>query len=270
MRAGDLKNELRATELAGQAHGYIWRNKGDWVWAALLPGIVLVLLQIGIAMLPAEQRLNPGSGSYGARDLAAAIAETIAISVFAVAWHRFILLKELPTALPAIGGYHVKFAVMSVFLTFIAAAPGFILFMLIAIVSGGRLNQGSGILIVILVAVVVAYIFLRFCLVFPIVAIQGKKPLADSFELTSKRVFKLFWAFALGMLPVVIAGLVIGLAVGALLVSSSPFGRSSLSDPTSIASIAMIVAETVMTLYGSAVMVGVASGAYRRLTQEER
>jgi len=42
-------------------------------------------------------------------------------------------------------------------------------FMLIAIVSGGRLNQGSGILIVILVAVVVAYIFLRFCLVFAIV-----------------------------------------------------------------------------------------------------
>jgi len=263
-------NELRATELAGEANSVIWNNKGAWITAALLPGIVFILLDIGLALSPMSvtpQEVQAQAGEFIWRWAGIMLVQTLALAVFGVAWHRFLLLQEQPRVLPAIGGNHVWFAALSILLAVLATVPFFLTTVVFATTAGGGGgNLGSGVLIMLIAAVLSIYVFLRFCLAFPIAAIGGERAMSNALRLTKGNVFKLFWAFLLAALPAILASLVIG-SILVMLLFNRADPTAGLPQGFSAAMLIGVAINTAMSLYISATFVGVASGAYRRLTQ---
>ncbi len=192
--------------------------------------------------------------AFVVRAVAMLVASVIASTLFAVAWHRLSLLGpgEQPTLVPRIGAQHVRFALFTLLLALIGVG--------IIRLSFSLALSGGGGFVALLAAILAITLFLRWSMLFPAAAIGAEATFGSSWAMTRGCAFTLFWAFLLGLLPMMIATVVVEMLL------SGTFYQTSPDQPPEGLSLLIPMLITELLNYAAlAIGVGVASAAYRRL-----
>lgn len=253
---------LQATELVREAYRLLLGDWRRWLVALALPLAIDVLVRGTFAAVYGPQIADLGSlqrvadGTFLLRVLAVLLAGIIAVTLFAVSWHRFALLGAAPALLPAVGADHVRFLLLALALLFFG---GFVMQMALALAVTG----GSVYTFLALGLVVVAMVYLRFGMVFPATALGRRLRLSQSWAITKGQTLVLFWAHLLGMVPLIVLGLLVSFLMGALVAGMQGTPREGGPGLWLV-----IAVDGAMNFLVLAVAVGILSAAYRRLAPE--
>ncbi|GAB5467735.1 MAG: hypothetical protein Kilf2KO_07650 [Rhodospirillales bacterium] len=254
-RAG--RGKLKARELVGDSYRLWFRNWTLWLVALALPAAIDVVVratfqQTYMPRLQGSQDVysTVTEGQFLLRSFAMLVTSVITSTLFAVSWHRLSLLGAKTRLFPTIGPQHMRFALVSLVLIAITVA---------IVRLGGLLAQTGGTtgLVVLLSLVLSCILYLRWSMAFPAAAIGAPSGFVASWRLTRGAAFKLFWAIVLGLIPVVVASLVIGSFAQRLLIGLG--GPPLWSE---------LLVEAVLSYWLLAILIGVVSAAYRRLTAD--
>ncbi len=205
MPQGSPSLGVRSTQLAGAAFAAWFRNPVDWMKALALPLAILFLVYYGIwqalVSVPWEEMSKVDDGS-SLRDTATMVVQMIVLTLFAVSWHRLIILEEKPRLLPAVGGHHVRYLLwLLIFgLVFFLAAT------MVTALAAGSLASGSMSLQAGIMGVVgfclLLYLLARFSPFFAALAVGERVGPASAWRMTRGQGMALFFAFLMVLLPV--------------------------------------------------------------------
>ncbi len=175
-------------------------------------------------------------------------------AVFAVAWHRFILLGRRDSTDPVqfrLGLREAKFFfyLLLLILPFDLADPSRSPFVPPSLDGLGMMSVRLGLF------VLGAVVWVRFCFIFPALAVNADRGLVSAWRETRGVGWRIFWALILvGLIWVILEGIVSD-AVGSVMQSS-----------TGVGAYVVLALEFLLGYLGYAVTVGVVSLAYRRRT----
>ncbi len=260
------RRPLPILEIVTQAYRVLFAHPGAWLMALLLPLAIELAVQLGYLSLygPELVRIMMGqqAGDAGMqlRGLGVQLCVLIAYALFAVSWHRFMLLGpgERPRLLPAILGRHMRFFGITLGLSLLigvaVAVPLLILYF----------AHVESALVLILLVVLAGGLFVRCQLVFPAIALDQRLSLAGSWVTTRGNGLKLFWGLVLSALPWVLVSLLIDQ------LTQDPQARFILTGDLNGGAFAAYLATGVIGYGMVAVVVGTISGVYRHLVLETR
>ncbi len=212
---------LRAVELVTQSFRILRVNWRAWLVALAIPSIIDVLVQAAFVQKveTLKQRsadtdtvLESLSGEENLlRLLAMLLVNVIALTLFAVSWHRLTLLGEKPRILPRVGSEHMRFATLSLVLIFVTT--------LITLSGVGIAASGAVGIAALLAVIAVVVVYLRLSMMFPAAAIDAPSSMAASWAMTKGSALTLFWAVVLGTIPMILISLIV-LSLAGIVISA--------------------------------------------------
>ena len=175
----------------------------------------------------------------------------------AVAWHRNLLLRESPTSMHlAFGRREVSYVLKTVLILLIMAVPATILAVLAVLFA----NKGSLVTLVVvalLVSLLLTPPFMRMCLVLHATALDEKLGIAEAFRDSE----------GLG-LPMAVAGIAIGLIVGALEYGLGSF-VGLFAGGSLFGVVALFILSVALQIAVTALQIGVLTGGYYILRERQ-
>ncbi len=183
------------------------------------------------------------------RLLAMLLVNVIAITLFAVSWHRLALLGERPRFLPQVGPEHVRFALLSLVLIFITT--------MIALSGAILAASTTAWVVLVLTFIALVVVYLKLSLLFPAAALDARMSLGESWSRTRGATLTLFWAVVLGCLPAYLLLMIVSLTLSSLI--------HALFQGSAAGEWLTILMQAVLSYLPWAVVIGIVSLAYRQL-----
>ena len=207
------RGKVSIWRLATGAYGIVFKNLGAFAALAIIPMALNYVLLIVLAIVAPGMNVDPAQAGPANFWWWVSIAvSSIVASVFAVAWHRFVLLRRRDSFTPAqfrLGPREIKFFLYVVLLSL----PWY--------VSAGLTGEmttspePSPILVLAMLVVFVGAVFawLRLSFILPATAIDAEIGLGGAWHATWGVSWRILWATVLVGIP---WGIVIGIIMGAL------------------------------------------------------
>ncbi len=196
---------LRASQLAGSAFASWFGQLGEWLKAILLPLALLYLVYFGIWHLLVTQSLEELAQRGQAdslRETASLVVNMIVLTLFAVTWHRRILMGETVRLIPAVGAAHVRYLLWLLILGLLV----FLFSSAIAALAAKSMASGSMPLQAGIIAVlgfsIILFFLARVSPLFAALAMGQRASLLEAWRKTSGQGFALFFGYLLVLLPV--------------------------------------------------------------------
>lgn len=255
---------FRAGELVVESYRTLGKHWRDCLVALALPSVIDTLVR-GAFMreieamqqqeMTTEQVLEQMVGEDSLfRLVAMLLVNVIAITLFAVSWHRLSLLGEKPRLLPRIGSEHMRFAFLSLALIFATT--------LIALSGVTLAASATAGLVVLFAMILVVVIYLKLSMMFPAAALDQPCTVAQSWRMTKGSAFTLFWALVLGIIPMFFALMLLGMIIASVI--AGLLAGSALGDWI------YLLIQAALSYLPWAVTIGIVSLAYRRLVGTNR
>ena len=227
---------LRVYETVGEAFRLTFRNFRVMLGLALAPMVLAVLL-------PAVMRLDLQSDASSVLLIIHAIARLFLLSVFAVAWHRYLLLGTRDTSVPIQfwpGARDVRY--FARFLLFLLPQE----ILLIAM-------QAQDLLLVLVLLLITLFVAAPFALAFPATAVDNYQGLMAARRQLRGATLQLVGAILLSFVAITVLLFLLGGVLGSLVLAT--FGPG-----------AMVSFFNALTFLTVGVPVAVVTVAYRKLT----
>lgn len=248
--------------IAAESFQLLLRNPVAFVAALIVPCVIELLATWGfwttygpemiqLAATGGGQLAEPGL--FFLRSFGLVLVLLIAYSLFAVAWHRFALVEQKPSLLPAVQGRHLRFLLATWGLSFLI---GLIAMGCVLLLGAFRIQSQIAF---VLVGLGLVLIFARWQLVFPAIAVDRPLGLSGAWRATRGHTLRLFWL----LLLVVVPPEAVSWAVGKLF--EDQVGVFMLTGALSPGAIAGLVINSILSYVMLALLVGALSGAYRVL-----
>jgi len=234
-------DRLPVQDTVQQAFALLWRYRDEWLRLALAPVVLSFLLAVFVFLTR-----NQGVG------LIASFVNMAPLALFAVSWHRLVLLgpRAIAPGLALVWSaretrFFVRALLFTVGLSLVAAAPAFLF---------ARMMQGSpsGALLLVAVALGLLLVAMRVGLAFPATALDRAYGFAQSWRDTAGCGLPLLGIVVLTGLP-----FALGVLLFHLLATSIGLARA--------APYAMLFVEQAAGYLATAAMATAVSLAYRRL-----
>ena len=266
---------LPVVQTAVDAYRFTLQRIGQVVTAAVVP--------FSLSMLIALINYNLGEGPF---TFVTILVDLFAYAIFAVAWHRALLVNEAPSLIPRLGNRQLRFWLMGLLIALVMTGVTFVLtlqFGLLAIVAGvaGAGAAGAGaadagqwavalfVLPVLLLCLLCAYLFARFSFVFPAAAVDERFGLGASWRTTAGNAWRLIGAYLLAILPMMVAVLGLMAVTSGLLGVAVPIGGPVQTIEPAMGgggAVFVIVAFSVVNYIFAAVFVSLLSLSFRTCT----
>jgi len=256
---------LPMLEVVAQSYRVLLGQPGAWFAALLLPLVIELAVQLGFFSLYgpeltmaqyAPQRADP---LLFVRFVGMTLCLLIAYVLFAVSWHRFMLLGqgERPRLLPGVLGRHMRFAGMSFAVSLLV---GLAVAVPIALLT---LLQVQSAIALLLVGAMAMALFVRWQLIFPAIALDRRLTLGQAWQHSRGQALKLFWGLLLSALPWAL--------VSAVLedLTRDAQARFVASGEINGAAFAAMLASALLGYAMLGTIVGTLSGSYRHLVARE-
>ncbi len=256
---GGSGSPLRAMELVKGSYRILLARWRDCLAALTLPAVIDTLVRIALARQVESMGQQVGSQQELVaeilteenliRMLAMLVVNVVALTLFAVSWHRLTLVGERPRVVPAVGGEHVRFALLSLALIFITT---------LITLAGVRLAAGTAAGIILLLALIIAVlVYLKLSMLFPAAALDVKMSPGQSWAMTRGSTLTLFWAVVLGSIPAYFVLMIVATLVGILL--AAVFQEGDLAEWI------YLLIQAGLSYLPWAIVIGIVSDAYRQL-----
>jgi len=261
---------LSAGTLFSSAYGQWFGNVGAWLTAVALPLVISLAIYYGYWEIFSAQSLNELSqqnAGQGFRDFLANIVQIIAFTLFAVSWHRLLVLGEAPKLLPPIGGDHVRFLLWSIGVGLIIGLPAVLLIALAA--SLGAQSAAVGVVVGFAAVLVAVYVGCRLCVLFPSIAVGRSLGLIGAWRMTAGHGSAIFFASILVSLPFLVVFFALSFMIlGGMSASPQELRTMSEAEILGLVSSAYWVSTVlslILTLAIQTLGLTIASTAYRAL-----
>ncbi len=259
------KPKVYIWKLARDSYGILFHNIGKLFGLAIIPMTAGILLGFAYLSTTGGSYLELGrAGTSEPWWWINTVVGSFLGAVFAVGWHRLILLGSADATGPVqfrVSRREVKFFLFVVLLMI----PFYLGNLLIGLLTaspdgdaagaiGGGLAAAAGSIVFIIVSTI---IWVRCSFLFPAIAVEADQGLATAWRQTSGVAWRLFWAGMLVVIPLLIVVLVLFWPDGPVLraIRSAGFG----DYPN-------VVVQQAVGYISYAAMVGVVSLAYKRRT----
>ncbi|WP_119167195.1 hypothetical protein [Algihabitans albus] len=233
------------------AYQFTLQRIGQVVTAAIVP--------FALSMLVALIDAGLGETPFAFVTL---LVDLFAYAIFAVAWHRALLVNEPPSLLPRLGDRQLRFWLMTLLITLIVAGvvvlPAFLFGLLAAGPSGSPMA-----LLALPLALSCVYLLARFSFVFPAAAVDERFGLGASWRTTAGNAWRLIGAYLLAVLPMMVVMLGLLAVGGGLLGVGGSLGGSGVGGALGVL---MIVTLSVVNYIFAAVFVSLLSLSFRTCT----
>ncbi len=211
---------VRPVEAFSETYGLVFRNLSTVVRLLLVPlGVVAAGSywaydrQIAALRLLAETGQEPG---FDPAQIVPVIFQLLAFVAFATAWHRWILMGA-GGIVPGLGlawrRVEWVYLVALVFLYLLSAVILASGSLIIVLLSAATQSPALSIVLFTLTLSISIYVFCRFCLVLPGAAVGAETIVRTAQRRSYAKVFRIFLAFLLVFLPVVLLDVAVYLAV---------------------------------------------------------
>ena len=227
---------LRVYETVGEAFRLTFRNFRTMLGLALAPLVLAVLL-------PAVMRLDLQTDVSDLQLVIHAIARLFLLSVFAVAWHRYLLLGKRDTGVP------IQFWPGTRDLRYFARLILFLLPQEIILVA----MQAHDLLLVLVLLLITLFVAAPFALAFPAMAVDNYQGLMAARRALRGATLQLVGAILLSFVAITVLLFLLGGVLGSLVLAT--FGPG-----------AMVSFFNALTFLTVGIPVAVITVAYRKLT----
>ena len=254
---------LSAIQLVKEAYRGWSANRGAWLIALALPAAIDVVVNAAFWRHTASLVDQVQQGTDREADLETLHLETflgdemllrflalvavniIAMTLFAVSWHRLALLGERPRLIPEVRSEHIRFALVAFALVFGLSS-------ILMVGFAFTLVQPAG-MATILALILALLVYIKLSMLLPAAAVGVPCRIQDAWRMTSGQVLPLFWASLLALLPILMV-----LLSGAL---PGLFGEGLLAD------IVLLAVAVLLNYFTLAMMVAIISLAYKEITR---
>lgn len=249
---------LPVGQTVADAYRFTLRRIDQVIVAALVPfclSLAIGSLGVGAAGSPFEFVLT--------------LIEVFAYAIFAVAWHRALLMEERPPLIPRLGRRQLRFWLMTLLLGLmiglLVGLPALLFGGGMAMMGGG--GPGGGIALLVLPLLLVAfYLAARFSFVFPAAAVDENFGLLESWRTTAGNAWRLIGAYLLALVPMLAAAAILMVIAGTLLGVSGMMDGGPDFGGGVIGTIVFIALAAVLNYVFAAVFVSLLSLAFRTCT----
>ena len=253
---------LSAIQLVKEAYRGWNANRGAWLTALALPAAIDVVANAAFwhHTTSLVDQVQQGTGQEAGlesllggemllRVLALTAVKIIAMTLFAVSWHRLALLGERPRLIPEVRSEHIRFAL-------VVFALGLCLSSIMSIGFLFTLLPPAG-MATILALILALLVYVKLSMLLPAAAVGVPCRIQDAWQMTSGQVLTLFWASLLALLPIIFGSLLLTL----LLPGAQPklFGEGLLAD------LVLLAVEALLNYFTLAMMVAIISLAYKEI-----
>ncbi|WP_375593509.1 hypothetical protein ABWI00_15820 [Algihabitans albus] len=246
---------LPVFQTVADAYRFTLQRIGQVLTAAIVP--------FGISMSLVV--LNVGTG--GTLSHFTMLLDLFAYAVFAVAWHRALLVGEAPSLIPRLGYRQLRFWLMSLLIPLILVGLVAVPAVVLGYLAGGEASAvGLFLLPLVLCGL---YVAARFSFVFPASAVDERFGLGASWRTTAGNAWRLIGAYLLASLPMLLAVVVLLALSGPMLGFGGLLGGTgeAVGPATGGAlGILAIVAFSVVNYIFAAVFVSLLSLSFRTCT----
>ena len=226
---------LRVYETVGEAFRLTFRNFRTMLGLALAPLVLAVLL-------PAVMRLDLQTDASAVQLVIHAIARLFLLSVFAVAWHRYLLLGKRDTAVP------IQFWPGTRDVKYFGRLVLFLLPQEIILIA----MQAHDLMLVLVLLLITLFIAAPFALAFPATAVDDYQGLLAARRKLRGATLQLVGAILLSFVAITVLLFLLGGVLGSLVLAT--FGPG-----------AMVSFFNALTFLTVGIPVAVVSVAYRKL-----
>ena len=226
---------LRVYETVGEAFRLTFRNFRTMLGLALAPMVLAVLL-------PAVMRLDLQTDASTVQLIVHAIARLFLLSVFAVAWHRYLLLGARDTSVP------IQFWPGTRDVRYFGRLILFLLPQEIVLVA----MQAQDLLLVLVLLLITLFVAAPFALAFPATAVDEYQGLLAARRKLRGATLQLVGAILLSFVAITVILFLLGGVLGSLILAT--FGPG-----------AMVSFFNALTFLTVSIPVAVVSVAYRKL-----
>jgi len=185
------------------------------------------------------------------RFLALVAVNIIAMTLFAVSWHRLALLGERPRLIPEVRSEHIRFALVAFALVFGLSS-------ILMVGFAFTLVQPAG-MATILALILALLVYIKLSMLLPAAAVGVPCRIQDAWRMTSGQVLPLFWASLLALLPIIFGSLLLTFLLSGAL--PKLFGEGLLAN------LVLLAVKTLLNYFALAVMVAIISLAYKEITR---
>ena len=227
---------LRVYETVGEAFRLTFRNFRTMLSLALAPIVLAVLL-------PAVMRIDLQTDASSVQLVIHAIARLFLLSVFAVAWHRYLLLGTRDTSVP------IQFWPGARDVRYFARLMLFLLPQEIILVA----MHAEDLLLVLVLLLITLFVAAPFALAFPATAVDNYQGLMAARRALRGATLQLVGAILLSFVAITVVLFLLGGVLGSLVLAT--FGPG-----------AMVSFFNALTFLTVGVPVAVVTVAYRKLT----
>lgn len=248
---------LPVVQTVADAYRFTLQRIGQVVIAAVVP--------FSLSMLIALINYNLGEGPF---TFVTILVDLFAYAIFAVAWHRALLVNEAPSLIPRLGNRQLRFWLMGLLIALVMTGVAFVPTLLFGFLAAGA-GQGAVALFVLPVLLLCAYLLARFSFVFPAAAVDERFGLGASWRTTADNAWRLIGAYLLAILPMMVAVLGLMAVTSGLLGVAVPIGGPvEAIEPAMGGAVAVfvIVAFSVVNYIFAAVFVSLLSLSFRTCT----
>lgn len=202
------RRPLSVLEIAGRSYSYVWDNR------ALLRVPLLLVFAVQFLFAVAAPAVGPKPGTDQLSMITGlSIASIVCLMAFAVGVHRTVLLGEIRPGV-ALLRWDANFrryarTWLLVFLMTVGCLSAAIIAMMIVLRAGAGKPTGTMAVVLIGLAVPLAWLLPRMSLAFPAAAVGVSNPIAHSWRITRGSAMKLLVIFILATLPFLLLGLLL-------------------------------------------------------------
>jgi hypothetical protein len=243
---------------ATDAYRFVFGSLDRVARAAAVPFVVSLLLAvIGVVVPPTPENAWISLLSF---------VELFTYAVFAVAWHRALLLEESPPVVPQLGRRQFRFVGKEILLVLVTVGlAGLPAGLVVALASTVTTNDALLSALVVAFVLLGIYILARFSFVFPAISVDERFGLRDSWRTSAGNAWRLIGAYLLTALPFIAATVVISLALP-LVFSGTETADATQAPGLSAGVFLYIVVNTLVGYVAAAVTVSVLSIAFQTCT----
>ncbi len=251
---------FRMAELVVESYRLLFQNWRNCLVALALPAAIDTLVRAAFTQnldamrqqqtMTSEQALEQLMGEESVlRMVAMLVVNVIAITLFAVSWHRLSLLGEKPRLVPKIGSEHTRFAWLSLALIFGTT---------VIALSGVTLAfAGPAGLVVLFAFIAIVVVYVKLSMMFPAAALDAPCSMGDSWRMTKGTSLSLFWAIVLGSFPILLVLLLVSVILTGIV--------AAIFQGTILGTWVLLAIQSVLSYLPWAITIGIVSIAYSKL-----